>query len=309
MAGHLAAHLQELMLESPPRGWRAIDREVAVLPPHLSAGLGYAPAADLVIESKADGRRIWIELEISRADPVANHAKFAVAHMIRPVTGTFVAMMSPHISSGRRRLAAHAVSMMRRMSMDAFQTPLFPQLTGIEIKRLNHMPAADLKTVCPPIEPEWQRVLAVVKPVVNESGHRIHFVGDPAEVRWNIFRWNVAVATPAGRELWGGKRGHRVVQHFVCAPKEQHFAPSKYAAFVPCDGGMGMSMEMYARLDESESRFDGHLAWRHLERIGFARSEDSKVRRAFDEWLGRRDDVVKVRRGGPVIWVPPRWAW
>ena len=296
------------MLKSPPRGWRAVDKEVQLLLPDVSRALGYAPAADLVIESKADGRRVWIELEISRADPVANHAKFAVAHMIKPIEGAFVAMISPHITSGRRRLAAHAVCMMRRMSMDAFQTSLFPQLSGNDIKELNHMAPDKLEAVCPPIEPEWRRVMAVVKPLVDTPEHRILYVGDPAEVRWNVFLWNQSLDSTEGQVLWAGKRGYRAVQHFVWSPQDDLFAPSKFAAFVPSDGAMGMSMEMYAKLDESEPRFDGHLAWKHIERIGFSRTDSPAVLAAFASWAARQADGLRVKLGQPVIWQPPAWA-
>ena len=308
MPGNLAKHLQAEMKRDPPRGWAYIDREKAVLHRDLSAALGYTPAADLVIESKATRQRIWIELEISRADPVANHAKFAVAHLVDRFDGTFVAMMSPHVVPGRRRLAAHTVAMMRKLDMEAFQTTLFPQLTGDDIKALNHMPTAELRSRCPPAKPEWQRVLSVVKPFVQADGHRILFVGDPAEVRWNAFCWNRDLSTDAGRRLWGGVRGYRVVEHFVWSPSDNSFAPCKFVAFVPAGGQMGMSMGLYARLDEDEPRFDGRRAWKHLERVGFSRTDSAAVLAAFRLWMARWADVLRVKRDRPVIWQPPAWA-
>ncbi len=307
MPGILAKHLQRVMLDATPRGWRAVGRERQLLSPAQARTLGYRPAVDLVVESTGTGRRIWVELEISRADPVANHAKFAVLHTLRPMEGTFVAMMSPHIASGRRRLAAHAVGMMRRLGMDAFQTSLFPQLTGDRIKQLNHMPLRELERVCPPVGPEWERLLAVVKPLREEAEHRILFVGDPAEVGWNAFRWNRDVATPDGRALWGGRRGFRTVEHFVWAPLDQLFAPSKFAAFVPAGGYGGMSMQLYAQLDESEPRFDGHRAWKHLERLGYTRNEDPALTALFQRWQEGWKDVLRVKRGVAVIWRPPLW--
>ena len=258
MTGTLARHLQSEMQRAPPRGWSCVGTEKAVIvDPDLSSALGYRPAADIVIQSKTTGQRVWIELEISRADPVANHAKFAVAHLIDRFNGTFVSMMSPHIATGRRRLAAHTVAMMRKLEMDAFQTSLFPQLSGPQVKELNHMPAGELAANCPPLKPEWARVLAVVKPFANADGHRILFVGDPAEVRWNVFCWNRDAQQLHGEQLWSGARGYRVVEHFAWSPADQTFAPSKFAAFVPAGGQMGMSMGLYATLDESEPRFDG----------------------------------------------------
>ena len=48
------------------------------------------------------GQRIGVVLEISRADPVANRARFGALHTLRPMEGAFVAMMSPHIALGRQ---------------------------------------------------------------------------------------------------------------------------------------------------------------------------------------------------------------
>ncbi len=304
---HLARHLQDTMLATVPSGWRAIGREVPLLPRAQARALGYHPAADLVVESERTGQKLWIELEISRADPVANHAKFAVINQLRPIDGSFVAMMSSHIVPGRRAQAAHAVSMMRRLGMDAIQTSLFPLLTGARVKELNHMPPAQLARECPPVQPEWDRLLAVVKPLREGAAHRILFVGDPAEVGWSINRWNVEVVTPAGRALWGGRRGSRTVEHFVWEPLGGLFAPSKFAAFVPAGGQDGMSMKLYASLDETEPRFDGHRAWTHLERLGYTRSEDAALEAAFWRWQERHGEVLRVLRGRPVIWRPPPW--
>lgn len=304
---HLARHLQDTMLAATPRGWRAVGREQPLLPTPQAKALGYRPAADLVVESTRTGHKLWIELEISRADPVANHAKFAVINQIAPIDGTFVAMMSPHIVPGRRTLAAHAVSMMRRLGMDAFQTSLFPQLTGARVKQLNHMPLAKLARACPPVEPEWERLLAVVKPLRVDAAHRILFVGDPAEVGWNAHRWNREVATPEGATLWGGKRGYRTVEHFVWAPLDNLFAPSKFAAFVPAGGQAGMTMPLYAILDESEPRFDGNRAWTHLVRLGYTRNTDPALEALFWAWQAPLNPLLRVKRRTPVIWRPPMW--
>lgn len=56
-------------------------------------------------------RRVWVELEVSRADPVANHVKFATAHLVSPMPAgdAFVSMVSRHVVRGRSNLAAHMV--------------------------------------------------------------------------------------------------------------------------------------------------------------------------------------------------------
>lgn len=312
MPSNLAAHLQTALLADPPKGWIAVGREQRVLQPDTATALGFNPAADLAIENKATKQKLWLELEISRADPVANHAKFAVAHLAQGPKSSpaaiFVSMMSPHIATGRRRLGAHTISAMRRLDMLAYQTVLFPQLTGPEIKELNHMPLVVLERECPPVAPEWDRVLRVANPIACADGHAILYVGDPAEVRWNIFAWNRAVESTDGALLWGGLRGHRTVQHYVWSPTTKLFAPSKFAAYVPADGDLGMTMKRYVTLDESESRFDGHLAWKHLERIGFTRTEDSAAMADFRAWFAGRAENLRVRGGTPVLWQPPSWA-
>lgn len=308
MAGVLAHHLQNAMRGSVPRGWRAVGVEQRLLPSSLSTRLGYAPAADLLVESQDGRRRIWVELEISRADPVANHAKFAVSSMVQPFPGTFVAMVSSHVQAGRRTLAAHAISLMRRMGVDAFQTTLFPQLSPDEIARLNHLPPEAIGAACPPIRPEWDRLLAVVEPLAEREENRILFVGDPAEVAWNVHRWNEEIATPEGARLWAGRRGFRAVEHYVWWPRFDLFAPSKFAAFVPAGGALGMSMALYAELDESEPRFDGRRAWTHLERIGFFRADGAEARERFERWRAGVGSLLRLRGEAPVLWQPPDWV-
>ena len=54
-------------------------------------------------EPRLSTRRLWIEFEISRADPAANHAKFATAHLFRPwgPSDAFVSMISAHVARAR----------------------------------------------------------------------------------------------------------------------------------------------------------------------------------------------------------------
>ncbi len=81
--GLLANYLQEAFMAQPPTGWTC-RREVHVLSSDFEQLLGYSPRADVCLEAANASRRIWIEFEISRADPVANHAKFATAHLFKP---------------------------------------------------------------------------------------------------------------------------------------------------------------------------------------------------------------------------------
>lgn len=313
MSGNLALHLQEELARTAPRGWQVVGKEWPLLAKHVSDQAGYAPAADLCVENAASKQRIWVEFEISRADPVANHVKFAAAQLFKKWedTDTFVAMVSPHVTRGRRTLAAHTIVLMRQLGMRAHQTVLFPSASGDDIARLNHMPIADLRRVCPPVEPEWQRLLAVAHPVAENSRYRLHFAGDPSVVGWNVHRWNEEIVNTNCELLWRGQRGHRTIEHFTWWPRAGLFAPTKFTAFVPTNDGLGMSMALYAHLDESEPRFDGHVAWKHLARIGFEKvdvADDERVARAFRDWHARVADVVRLRGGRPVIWKPPPWA-
>ena len=89
----LATELQNRLIASPPPGWTA-RREVQLLESGATCILGYRPAVDLLLESQQTDERLWLELEISRADPVANHSKFASAHLMQPLSerGTFVSL-------------------------------------------------------------------------------------------------------------------------------------------------------------------------------------------------------------------------
>src|ERR1700756_5309384 len=58
-----------------------ITFEASVFPDALREEVGYSPAADVLVESSWAGEELhaWVELEVSRGDPVANPAKFLVA--------------------------------------------------------------------------------------------------------------------------------------------------------------------------------------------------------------------------------------
>jgi len=68
---------------------------------------GYTSRADILLTKDDGSRRLWIEFEISRADPMANHAKFATAHLFsrQLQTDCFISMVISHVVRGRRNLA------------------------------------------------------------------------------------------------------------------------------------------------------------------------------------------------------------
>lgn len=136
--GTLAKYLQQEFKSRLNSEWICSD-EIRILSPDLEKFLDYQPRADLMLQH-SDGRRFLIEFEISRADPVANHVKFATAHLFQPQpeTDTFISMLSSHITAGRRNLAASTILLMRHIGMTAFYTALLPQIPPAEIKRCIH---------------------------------------------------------------------------------------------------------------------------------------------------------------------------
>jgi hypothetical protein len=204
--GTLTGYLQERFAAHCPAGWQC-EAETRLLTRELADLLGYAPRADVLLRQAGSGRRLWIEFEVSRADPVANHAKFATAHLFQPQpqSDVFVSMVSRHVDRGRRNLAANTIHLMRHVGMQAIQTVLLPTLAGPEVKRFNHMSKEDLRQTGLDVQPELERVLAVT--TRGEAGeHRIYLAGEVVEVLLNARAWNREVATPLGRQLWGRRR-------------------------------------------------------------------------------------------------------
>lgn len=145
--GNLTVHLQDRFIDCCPPGWVA-HREVRLLPPEFEQWVGYQARADILLEQPEQRRRLWIEFEVSRADPVANHAKFATTHLFFPqrMGDVFVSMVSAHVVRGRVNLAANTIVLMRQVGMSAFQTTLLPTYSGEAIKQLNHLDLAQLKS-------------------------------------------------------------------------------------------------------------------------------------------------------------------
>jgi hypothetical protein len=315
--GALANFLQQAFIQRCPKGWTC-QHEVQVLPSTLEQLLGYSARADVCLASTDASRRIWIEFEISRADPVANHTKFATAHLFKPfeTSDTFVSMVSSHVARGRRNLASNTVHLLRHVGISAFQTVLLPGIEPQEIKRLNHSSFERLWSSNLDIPGEVNRVFQIVEPVIEDNGHRIHFTSELFDVIRNLHGWNSEVTSAAGAELW--KR--RTVTYFVFDPVSKFFAPSKYCAYsipvrsspIGTTSASGlMDMQAYCTLDETDRRFDGNRARTHLmTNLGMVLTDADKsleIGLFFNAWLSERATSLTVHPSGAKFLVPPTW--
>jgi hypothetical protein len=318
--GNLTLFLQHEFTRWCPPDWTC-RHETAVLPPELTRMLGFAPRADVLLERRDGSRRLWIEFEVSRADPVANHAKFATAHLFdpQPPTDAFVSMVSPHVTRGRRNLAAMTIALMRHVGMNAFQTALLPHLTSREVQRLNHIPVEQLDQEQLGTATELQRAMCVAEPIACLPGGRIHLAGDLLSVMLNVRQWNQDLGTGRGAETWG----RRTVTYFVFDPQENAFAPSKFCAYVAIPSGpdqVGASMSRLATMtvevytqaaDAVGRRLDGHEARDHLTRnlaMIITRAEAAPpILAHFSRWFERHRDRLRVHPAGPLFLIPPEW--
>lgn len=314
----LTQFLQSEFSLKKPQGW-SCQSEAAVLPKNLCRILGFTPRADVLLQKDDGTRRYWIEFEVSRADPAANHVKFAATHLFnpQPLKDIFVSMVSAHVAQGRRNLGATAVSLMRRVGMDAFQTTLFPQFSAREIKHFNHMPSGALREAELDVCPEMSRVFQVAEPLSSFNGARVHFAGNVLEVLLNIRTWNLEMKTIPAKKMWG----KRTVTYFVYDDKSGRFAPSKFCAYTfirtsdTSNSGVaslldfaGMSIERYVSVNRSEWRFDGQRAKEHLVRnLGLALTDshcNPELLVPFRDWLNEFGQVINVSSSGPRFIVP-----
>jgi hypothetical protein len=261
-----------------------------------------------------------VEFEVSRADPVATHAKFATAHLYAPQAPAdhFVSMVSPHIDRGRRNLAAATIRLMRRVGLSAFQTTLLPLATPEQIRQLNHLPPECLQTESIDVGEEIDRLLAVITPIGQWGGLAVHLVGDLLDVLLNLRGWNDDIRTSEGQRRWGS----RSVTYLVFDPASGLFAPAKFCAYAPvhtaltggneaASNSTRMSIAAYADLNDGTHVMDGHRAQRHLTRALALRtpseSETSAVTGAFGAWSRAHQDFVTVKNGSPTFLLPPTW--
>jgi hypothetical protein len=317
----LTSFLQREFCRQPPVGWTCRS-EVRLLPLGLERLLGYSSRVDVLFEQPEPKRRLWIEFEVSRADPVANHAKFLTSHLFEHQLDTdcFISMVSAHVSKGRRNLAANTISVMRQVGMEAYQTLLFPQLPPDEIKRLNHLELAQLENLSLPVESEIERAIAISEPLMTMDECEIHLAGDLLIVFLNLRQWNDDLSTEDGRKLWGC----RTVTYFAYAAESGLFAPSKFCAYsaVPLRGNPSstlqtspalgvMTTHRYSRLNDGTHRLDGHRAVDHLTgQLGMLLRQPAEVPEVaaqFEAWLGRFADCINIHPRGPQFVLPPLW--
>jgi hypothetical protein len=70
-----------------------------------------------------------------------------------------------------------------------------------------------------------------------------------------------------------------------------------------------MTLPLYVQLDESEPRFDGNIAQRHLMKrlrmVSKTTGDDPRLAKEFQRWLKSVGDLITVHSRGPVFLVPP----
>jgi hypothetical protein len=306
--GQLASYLVEGFTQALPSGWQG-EPEFLLLSKAQAKRLGYMPRADLVLHAP-DGRKVALEFEISRADPVANQAKLLVAYESGALgrDDAFGSLLSPHLQRGRRNLAALFTRYMRGGGLPAFGVSLLPGHSGEEIARLNHLASSALQVSGLDVAGELRRVLEVTEPR-GEARHRIHFAGDATDVMANLWAWNDAMGSTASL-TWESRR----TQFWVADVAGGQFAPSKFCAFIPAAErlnvapGPTMTPEIYALLGEDDARFDGHRARRHLvDRLCFREGPPTgRAGEAWAAWRAKMGARISLR-GEVTLLMPPPW--
>lgn len=303
--------------EGPRRGWRCTI-EAPLIDATAARRLGFSPRVDVLLSRADDARRIWVEFEISRADPVANQAKFASAAFFEGCGAgdAFVSMASRHIAPGRKALMATTAMFMRSVGIPAFQIDLLPDADGPTIKSLNASSPEALEVAALDVAAEVERVIAVADARLVSGWHRIHMADNAFTVGANVRTWNAEVADPASARRWARRR----VRFLAFDPASGLFAPSKFCAFVPATTGAvegrsflsvreppgGMTSAIYFSLGEQDPRFDGHIARVHLERrlryrasALSALSDDTAG--AFARWRATCSGTIAVSRDAVVL--------
>jgi hypothetical protein len=313
--GNLALFLQKAFRENCPDGWDFFS-EKALLDAHEEALLGYSPRADALFVKRDGSLRLWIEFEVSRADPVANHAKFATTHIFFPrlETDIFLSMVSSHIARGRSNLAANTIWLMRRIGMQAYQTSLLPHKNPETIYRLNHLPLSDLDAESLPIKSEIERAMTVIQPMSNVAQKKIYYVANLMEVMLNVAQWNRDIIDPVMQASWGRRR----ITYFVYNPYTEEFAPSKFCAYIAIEKFTShskiieapMTIPLYAQIPWKEPIFDGNAARKHLENHLamniLNHSEKPDLIYKFGMWCEQNKDFIIAPNEFSIL-IPPSW--
>lgn len=314
--GNLTTYLQYAFAEQCPKGWTS-NSEVQLLSNELNDLFGYSSRVDVLLTKNDGSRRLWIEFEISRADPVANHAKFATAHLFsrQLQTDCFISMVSSHVVRGRRNLAANTIYVMREAGMSAFQTILLPEFDPFQIKRLNHLQLNEIQNEILPVQKELERAVSISELILSTNEKRIYFAANLLEVMLNLRRWNQELLTNEGRELWK----KRTITYFVFDQYTKNFAPSKFCAYMPINANFDlqakrtlveMTVNLYSTL-ETETCFDGNRAQTHLIKNlamkAFKPDEMPEILPFFERWLNNYSESINVNPSGPVFLLPLKW--
>jgi hypothetical protein len=288
----VAKALQRRWVEHPPAGWAA-SREVRLISADEGRMLGYQPTVDLMLRNVESRQRVWIEVEVSRADPAANHMKFGSAHLLHPLPAcdAFVSLVSRDVAPGRSNLAAHATWLLRVNGLRAFQLPLLPGLSGRTIKQLNQgeLPLDRLPT------PDLGEILLATESVGSTHGSGIYHVTNRLEVILNIHQWNKDMAQASARTAWGRRR----VRYFVHDRSSELFAPSKFAAYTripvaadpdePIPYNPAMTVQAYSKIPHDTPIFDGRKAWQKISSLGFqvTKAPDCppRIQEHFRSWV------------------------
>ena len=264
--------------------------------------LGYRPIVDLVLTNLGSRQRLWIEIEISRADPVANHTKFASAHLLHPIDheDAFVSLVSNHVTRGRANLAAHTVYLLRTSGIRAFQMPLLNDFTGARICGINQgrIPLSELPT------PDLNEVIGLTRPVVNDLNSEIYYATNSLEVILNVRQWNDDAQHDEGKFRWGSRR----VKYLVYDKRTGLFAPSKFCAYTrirkPTDlptllhFNPAMTIDAYSRVPQDHGIFDGQKAWQRLSKIGFHKVKAADAKGSMHErlthWCAANSNLITI---------------
>jgi hypothetical protein len=319
-SGRLTRYLQDAFAQRCPPGWTC-SIEAPLFDAQAAKRLGFSPRVDVLMERAGTAHRIWVEFEVSRADPVANQAKFASASFFEGCGGgdAFVSMASRHIAPGRKALMASTAMFMRSVGIPAFQVDLLPDADGPTIKALNGSSREALDDAGLDVDAEIERVIFVADARIVAGWHRIHMADNPFTVGANVRTWNAEMADPALARRWGRRR----VRFVAFDPATGLFAPAKFCAFVPATSGAavglafrsvreppgGMTSSIYFELGEQDPRFDGHVARTHLERrlrylATPVEALSTDVGDAFARWRDERIETIDATPQAVVL-VPP----